>query len=357
MQRAAALLVIGQFPPPVNGQSVMTQLVADQLAARLPVVRVPIGGTGAATKILGHLRALKALLKRPGGGAAYSTPPGNRSLWLFLMIVVAARLRGIKLFVHHHSFRPIAAGPLAAMRLLNIIGGDGIHHIFLSETMRVRFFATYSSAAPGNSSVVPNAFAYPPAPVSPRYMHAATQIIGHISVLTREKGLIRVIDVFDRLRAQGRRVRLVVAGPIADESLAVPIAEAERRHGAAFENRGPVFGEQKANFFRDIDLLLLPSTLIDEADPIVIQEAYASGAAVMASDRGCISERLASPEAILTLEAARDTARVGAALDAITRSGPEIRSVYRAHALKMHLEARTLAKALWHRIETDHRES
>ncbi len=356
-QRAAPLLVIGHFPPPVNGQSVMTQIVAEHLAARVPVTRVPIGKGSAVSKIVGHLRAARHLLGGRGGGAAYSTPPGNRSLWLFLLIVAAARMRGVKLFVHHHSFRPIAAGPLAAMRLLTYIGGDRIHHIFLSDAMRARFFATYVRADPASCSVVPNAFAYPPIASFAREAPAATQVLGHISVLTREKGLLRVLDVFDRLRAQGRPVRLVIAGPVADKTLTAPIAEAARRHGAAFEYRGATFGEQKARFFLDVDLLLLPSTLIDEADPIVILEAYASGAAVMASDRGCIPERLVSPEAILTLDPTADTARVGDTLDAIACRGPEIRALHRAHALKMHVEAQALAEALWHRIEAAQRGS
>ena len=51
---------------------------------------------------------------------------------------------------------------------------------------------------------------------------------------------------------------------------------------------GPVYNEEKKQFFSDIDLLILPS--INEAEPLVIYEAFSYGIPVVAFGVGCIQE-------------------------------------------------------------------
>jgi glycosyltransferase involved in cell wall biosynthesis len=52
---------------------------------------------------------------------------------------------------------------------------------------------------------------------------------------------------------------------------------------------GKIGTEGKEDFLNKIDLLLMPTKYINEAEPLVIHEAMSHGIAVIACDRGCIS--------------------------------------------------------------------
>lgn len=340
------LAVIGLFPPPVHGQSVLTEKMAAFLETQVPVIRLSLGRQSVFSKIGMHLQAALRLLTLGGRRTVYSTPPGQKGLWLFLLIVAAARLSRRRLFIHHHSFRVISAGPLLAMRLGNALGGPNIHHIFLGERMRDGFCSLYKPPPQGfRASVVPNAFAYPPPATAP-VPRTGRLTVGHISNLTMEKGVGRVIDLFERLRREGRDIRLVLAGPVSDPKLTPLIAASQSRHKDAFDYRGPVYGEAKTRFFADIDLLLLPSSLVDEADPLVIQEAYEAGVDVMASNRGCIAERLRRQDAFLTLDPVQDAAQIGHLLDELALHRDVVATASWHHAGTLHRRAHRQAEAL-----------
>jgi glycosyltransferase involved in cell wall biosynthesis len=53
---------------------------------------------------------------------------------------------------------------------------------------------------------------------------------------------------------------------------------------------GPVYGNNKDQFFRSIDVLVVPTIYKTEAAPLVCYEALAYGVPVIAFDRGAIAE-------------------------------------------------------------------
>ena len=57
-------------------------------------------------------------------------------------------------------------------------------------------------------------------------------------------------------------------------------------------------------------MFLLPSRLIDEADPLVLLEAFAAGTAAMASERGCIPDRVMAPTHLMRMDPEQDVARI-----------------------------------------------
>jgi glycosyltransferase involved in cell wall biosynthesis len=342
-KRERPLLVIGMFPPPVHGQAVLTEKIAEFFEEESEVRRVSLAAPNPVGKIVRAFTAAARVLLERRGENIYATPPGQKGLWLFSVIVLAARLRGQRVYVHHHSFRPISAGPLAAMRLLNSVGGSSLRHIFLGERMREGFARVY--AREPNATVLPNAFAFPPPTQAPP-LRTGPLTIGHLSVLSRTKGVLFVLELFDLLRAAGVEVNLVLAGPIADKTLVPFIDAAASKHGAAFAYVGPVYGTDKFNFFQRLDLFLMPSTLLDEADPLVIQEAYESGVEVMATDRGCIRERLRRSDAFLTLEMDADVKAVSLALQDISRNRQRTARLAWEHAAALHADAYERAIAL-----------
>ncbi len=272
---------------------------------RAPIRLHDIGGTSA-SKLRGVLGAVFALvLHGQRRDRAYLSVPGQVGVWLFVPLALVLRLRGIAHFVHHHSFRPINRGPMLAMRVLVAAGGRGQHHVLLSNAMRGRFAELYLGGGLDRAIPLSNAYLF-----GPRFMQQDRPVrpvtLGHMSVLTREKGVAYLLDLFADLVARGHDWRLVIAGPCADPTLAAELASAVAAYPDRIDYRGSVDGAAKERFFADIDLFALPTTLIDEAEPLVMLEAYGRGVDVVANDTGCVGDRIRTPGHLLTRDPAMD---------------------------------------------------
>jgi glycosyltransferase involved in cell wall biosynthesis len=307
--------LIGPFPPPLHGQAVYNAAFAPHLEHH-GELRVLPTGEGFASKLNSYGRILLvALFRVRRSDIVYTSMPGQMAAWLFALVVAALRLRGIRHFVHHHSFRSLALPPLRNMRLVVALGGRQQHHILLSPIMRDRFAARYLKPPDAaRAFALSNALLFCPAraTTTPRPSRAWT--VGHLSVLTRHKGVDTLIALFRAMAPSCPELRLILAGPIADETLEPEIAGVVADFPGRAEYRGTVSGEAKRDFFQDIDLFVLPTRLIDEAEPLVMLESYAAGVEFMAPDRGCIAERLRRPDRLLTGDERADAARILAVL-------------------------------------------
>jgi len=339
--------LIGPFPPPLHGQAVYNDAFAAHLR-RHGELRVLATGKGAASKLAATARiVLTVLLRARARDVVYTSMPGQLGAWLFAIVVAALRVRGLRHFVHHHSFRAIVLGPLRVMRVVVALGGRLQHHILLSAAMRDRFAAIYLGADATRAHALSNALLFCPerAAVPARPVRPAT--IGHLSVLTREKGVDVVIALFRRLAGDDPGLRLVLAGPVADEGLRAEIARAVADFRGRVDYRGPVSGAAKHDFFRDIDLFLLPTRLIDEAEPLVMMESYAAGVEFMSTERGCIPERVRRPDRLLTGDTDNDATRVAAVLAEGARDWVVLREACGHHAEQLHALAVGEAEALF----------
>ena len=324
--------LIAFFPPPLNGQSLMSSKTAAFIEKHLPSDRININSKSNFKKLALQMLAAMRILFSSRRGTIYTTPPGQLGLWSFLIIIAAARIRKTEIFVHHHSFRPINCGPLQSVRALNKIGGKYLTHIFLSERMMESYFCTYPTNEK-NGIVLPNAFAFPPSLSLPQ-TPTGPITIGHLSVLTHAKGVTYAIQLFDRLRQTHPNLRMILAGPISEPSIKPWIDGAIAQHKDNFAYLGPIDGDTKSRFFSDIDIFLLPSTLVDEADPLVLQESYEAGVTVMAPKTGCIAERLIDHTALLSLDLNTDVSNILTFIGEIQSNRHQIRMQNWLHAKK-----------------------
>ena len=340
--------LVGPFPPPLHGQAVYNAAIADHLRHQ-GELRVLATGEGALSKVTSYGRILTmALFAMRRTDIVYTSMPGQMGAWLFTVVVAALRLRGIRHFVHHHSFRSIALGPLPVMRLAVGLGGRLQHHILLSPVMRDRFVALYlGEAGRARAQALSNAWLFcpPVATVPPRPPRPFT--IGHMSVLTHQKGVDTVLRLFRQLAPAVPSLRLILAGPVADPDLQPAIDAAVADFPGQVEYRGALSGEAKRDFFADIDLFLLPTRLIDEAEPLVMLEGYTAGVDFMGSERGCIPERLRRPDRLLTGDQGVDAARILAALEEGASDWEASRQACGGHAAALHAMAAAEAAALF----------
>jgi glycosyltransferase involved in cell wall biosynthesis len=339
--------LIGPFPPPLHGQAVYNEAFAAQLRQQ-GELRVLATGEGAISKLVATARILLIILFRMRArDVVYTSMPGQMGGWLFASIVASLRVRGLRHFVHHHSFRAIVLGPLRVMRLVVALGGRLQHHILLSAGMRDRFAALYLGADAARAHALSNAMLFCPAQTAVPARPVRPATIGHLSVLTRDKGVDVVIALFRRLAADDPALRLVLAGPVADEGLRAEITRAVADFPGRVDYRGTVSGAAKRDFFRDIDLFLLPTRLIDEAEPLVMMESYAAGVEFMGTARGCIPERLRCADRLLMGDEDVDAPRVAAVLAEGVRDWMVLREACGRHAEQLHAHAAGEAETLF----------
>lgn len=249
----------------------------------------------------------------------------------FLPTVLAFRAKKITQFIHHHSYRSINLAPMASHCALAAVGGVFSRHVLLSEKMLEEYSKNYlSMEQKSRALVVPNAFLF----TSETSQIPARQgpiKIGHISVMTKEKGVDYILKLID-LVMPSSDFQFVFAGPIEQSELFDMVQSSIKKYPGGVHWLGPVSGNEKEQFYDAIDILLLPSRLIDEADPLVILEAYSAGVAVMASDVGCISERIISKSYLLKMDCVADAESIKRKADELKKERQKSASRFQAHA-------------------------
>lgn len=172
-------------------------------------------------------------------------------------------------------------------------------------------------------------------------------VLGHLSNLTPEKGVVEVVDLAVEFHKAGVPVRLILGGPAICVEARAQLARAAAELGECFEYRGPLNGRSKVDFFESITHFVFPS--YNEALPLVLYEAMASGAVCVTTRVGAIPEQTEGGAAVL---AAHATSLVREALPrllstSVTSDASELsRAVYLRARAESEQQFANLLKAL-----------
>lgn len=289
-RRRHKLLFIGLFPPPVNGQRIITQCMFERLNAIAAVTSYDTDSfrrVGALSKPLSTLVACVVLIRARlrGCAALYLAPHSGAGLIYSCLIAIASRCCGYALTVHYHSYRNFGRYTRLMGAFLAICG-PGAMHVVLAPPMARDLRRLYRSAR--HVTVVSNTTFVAARPVE-RDVGARRLRIGHLSNLSREKGIGIVLDCLRALRASGIEVELWLAGPAEDAETSTLIAEAQAEFGAYIRYLGRLDAMDVPRFYGDINVFLFPTAYEHEAEPLVIVDAVSAGVPVIATDRGCIA--------------------------------------------------------------------
>lgn len=286
----AGILVVGPLPPPVHGFSAATEMMVQACRARTPV-HVLNTADGVASLAVSLLRAAAFLARRRPGAMYLALSGGYRQLVdLFATLVFrlgAAILRiELRVCVHHHSFKYLDKRSGRTALLFRALGRQAVH-VALCETMATRLAEAYAVPVEclkvlSNATLVQDQVsAQQPAAFPDR----DRLVLGYLSNLTEEKGVFSFLELCTRLRRGGYPVDALLAGPLPSEI-------AERFHTALAEaggrHIGPVYGAGKAEFFASVDAFVFPTRYKNEAEPLVLWEAFSAGLPVLSFARGCI---------------------------------------------------------------------
>ncbi|GAA1747434.1 glycosyltransferase family 4 protein [Aeromicrobium alkaliterrae] len=289
--------VLGPLPPPVHGASAVTDRMVGALRERqeIDVVTVDIGdGAGLPRRLLallgGLLRFVPRLVLRRRD-AVYLGGAGGELLWYQAMVVLLARLAGHRTVFHHHNSSYLTRH-LRAMAAIVRFGGPGLEHVVLSPDMGRRLQARYAGARTvhvcSNAGLMTEAAPTGRAPVAAE----GPVVLGHLSNLTREKGVHTAIDTLRRLLDAGVDARLVLAGPCVGDDVEALVTAAVAELGGRLEWLGRLDAPQVEAFYRSIDLFVFPSTYVNEAEPLVVLDALRHGVPAVAHPVGCLGDVL-----------------------------------------------------------------
>jgi glycosyltransferase involved in cell wall biosynthesis len=235
-------------------------------------------------------RVLRGLWKlmlpsTPSGAALYMSISGGWGQTYELAFLVLARLRGMRLFVHHHSFSYLDKPSRLTGWLVRVAGAEAIH-VTLSPRMMERLKSVYPV---GRAVSVSNAvflLGQRRPLTDPRRQ---LRIVGFISNIVAEKGVFEFLDLLDSLRDLNISLQAKLAGPFQDAETESKV----RTRLSALPNVeyvGPKYGVEKDTFFSEIDALVFPTRYANEAEPVILHEAMCQGIPIIAYGRGAIPE-------------------------------------------------------------------
>lgn len=289
-RRRHKLAFIGLFPPPVNGQRIVTQCMFERLsaiAAVTPFDTDRFRRLGPLSKPLSTLAACLVLIlaRLRGCTTLYLAPNSGPGLIYSCLIALASRCCGYALAVHYHSYRNLGRYTRLMGAFLTICGPDAMH-VVLAPPMARDLRRLYRAAR--HVTVVSNTTFVAPRQLA-RAFGGRRLRIGHLSNLSREKGIATVLDCLRELHGRGVEVELWLAGPAEDAETGMLIAEAQAEFGAHIRYLGRLDALDVPGFYSDIDVFLFPTAYEHEAEPLVVVDAVSAGVPVIATDRGCIA--------------------------------------------------------------------
>jgi len=304
--------MVGPFPAPVHGFSVANAAVREAFEGSGHTVR---SFNTASTKdgkihrlvhlLRCHLRFLVAAATYRRHACMYLAVSGGSGQYSDLLFAAGARLFGLNIVFHHHSFSYLSRF-LRSMSCLAKVGGGRALHVTLCKDMRRLLCGRYSAVR--RTMILSNAalLSVPRDDMidSDRSDERRLQTLGYFGNITFEKGIDRFLALITTLRASGVPIQGQVAGPIIDPACRKIVDAAVADHAVTYH--GPLYGEEKAGFFDRIDLLVFPSRYPNEAEPFVVLEAMSAGVPVIATARGCTPALVDNGAGVLLDDEGRD---------------------------------------------------
>jgi glycosyltransferase involved in cell wall biosynthesis len=290
------IILVGHFTPPIHGMAVAMDALATLLESVGPLTRIrtvpklPIRGRlyHLARACLVSRAACRLLFLRSRATAVFlSVDAGQGMLYTIALTWVARRL-GYRVVLQHHSNAYISRRSRLAATLV-YAGGPSAEHLYSCQLACDDFRRLYPRALKTRALSVSYAVESPTRTRPSTHAFPSRQFkVGHLSNLTLEKGLDEVIRFGRAAIREGKIDGVILAGPVEGATERALIDSVVREPG--FEYRGMVTGRRKDDFYRDIDVFLLPTRYRNELSPLVVVEAALRGVPVITYRVGCLTQ-------------------------------------------------------------------
>lgn len=282
------IIFIGPFPPPVHGQSLVTEKIYESLKngnnTPKKIVKISTSPNGR-FRILSRALMLPFslvvfLISAPFSCSLYISLNANKGMIETLMYLLLFRLvrPNGKVLVHHHTYSHIRKKSL----IFKAIASFGFVHVTQCSCMSLALKKKYDKEIV--TKELCNAFLVD-APFPQIRNHSddpGLLAIGFFGNITVDKGILDAVKVTESLVERGINAKLVVAGKCSEKDIENMLAS-----NSAVEYLGPLYGKDKSSFYSSIDVFVFPTLYKNETQGIVCLEALSHGVPVVLYDTAC----------------------------------------------------------------------
>lgn len=291
------LCMVGMFPPPLMGMAAINLAMLEHFSrdGRQPlVINLSTGSLSQAWHVrvrriinlpLQLLRFVLLLLRNRGRISVYMGVSAGYGQLFEIPFVLLSRALGARLFIHHHSVLYIN-WPRWLNRAYFRAAGSRATHVALCKCMAARLRSSFPVVCRvhviSNSAILPQLGPF-------REARKEINTIGFLSNIEPDKGIMEFLNIAERLEEAGAPFRIFLAGPFREAGIEETVTQRISTLKCV-RYVGPKYGEEKSEFFSQLDVLIYPTK--NDAEPLIVIEAMAHGIPVISTNRGCIEEML-----------------------------------------------------------------
>jgi len=286
--------MVGAFPPPVHGMATVNAAVREQLKdVGVNPLLIDLAPSSLDRSFQVRLQripkvmiGLYRLLSQCGERARtlYMSVSGGLGQWYEILFLLIGRIRGMRIYLHHHSFSYLNRWSRLTEILL-IVAGPLATHVTLCPAMAVRLRKIY----PNVRRVIPVSNAALLLPDDQKHLQYRShlQTLGFIGNISAEKGVFDFLNLIEAIIEEKIEIQAKLAGPFQDYETEWKVRRRLAQQSEV-EYVGPKYGLEKEAFLSTIDVLVFPTRYVNEAEPLTIHEAMGAGVPVITNGRGCI---------------------------------------------------------------------
>lgn len=295
------MIFLLNLPPPVHGMSFINKQIltmADSVIEDLYVINTTPSETLGSANFFRKLKRYftmffnfwKVLHKTRINECIYRPINGGKGQLIDILFILLMRSYRRKIYLHHHSYNYINSKSYL-FSLLNLLVGKDTTHIVLSRHMQNGLMAMYGIKEQQFRVLSNCAFIEEQSFKYESVQEHSLIKIGYLSNVTVTKGIDVFLEICERLINSGLNIQAIIAGPYNDKDSELLVSGFCQKNKNAIYT-GPIYGQQKEDFFKEIDVFVFPSKYKNEAEPLVIYEAASFGSYVVGSEVGTMKEAI-----------------------------------------------------------------
>lgn len=294
--------IIGVVPSPVTGMTIATSVVAQQ-ASELGNFsdwtfsrpkRMNSGAMWSAYKHFNiYVRVCLARLRR--FRTVYICAESSKGLICTFGLSLLSKLLSLEVVLHHHSSSYIDNSNRWMNNTVKY-GQTFMQHVVLSESVMESFKEMYRPkritvlSNAGLVRVVSRSVARPNETQHTDLDRPA--VIGFLGRISDEKGLAVLENTLPMIDSAHDNYEVLIAGPFPSPNEKQRLESLLAQLDGKGTYLGPLYGGDKFSFLASLDLFLMPTQYVNEAQPLVIWEAASVGTPTLAIERGDIANQI-----------------------------------------------------------------
>ena len=295
------LIAIADLAPPIQGISIVTHWILEQLSSfdfKIRVINTTVNKNifYKIKRTYKFLVTFFKLLFTKNFSILYIPLGHGESLLFQIMFVYLGYLKKKRVIVHHHSYLPITSpsGILHKVSHGNLL--RKAEHIFLSDKMMTDYLHVWGKADKNYWVITNHDVARSRLISKNRKFHQENSLTFiHFGNLSLEKGFFDAVEACEPYLRFDPKSQFKILGGTTNIEILNTIEGLKRKYPNQFTYSDQYTAELLQRNLSDSDILLFPSRYKNEASPIVILEAQTKGLFVAATDIGTISTEVMHP--------------------------------------------------------------